>query len=119
VPAPSPSPPIPSQADSQRAVRHCISVWVEILLDKYFSYRRTERLLASWRLLGLDLAPGPGTDGLQRLEVLLRPIYEALKERNSRGDLHQGDETRLRVFVALEGKEEYAGGCGSCRVWTR
>ena len=84
-----------------------ISVWVEILLDKYFSYRPTERLLASVRLLGLDLAPGTVTDGLQRLEVLLRPIYEALKKRNPQGDLHQGDETRWRVFVILEGKQGY------------
>jgi transposase len=87
--------------------RYGLSVWVEILLDKYFSYRPTERLLASWRLLGLDLAPGTVTDGLRRLEVLLRPIYEALKERNPQGDLHQGDETRWRVFIALEGKEGY------------
>ena len=65
-------------------------MWVEILLDKYFSYRPTERLLASWRLWDLDLAAGTVTDGLQRLEVLLRPIYEALKERNPHGDLHQG-----------------------------
>ncbi len=82
-------------------------MWVEILLDKYFSYRPTERLLASWRLLGLDLAPGTVTDGLEQLEALLRPIDEAPEARNSQGDLHQGDETRWRVFVALEGKEGY------------
>jgi transposase len=87
--------------------RYGISVWVEILLDKYFTYRPTERLLASWRLLGLNLAAGTVTDGLQRLEVLLRPIYEAIKQRNPQGDLHQGDETRWRVFVPLEGKEGY------------
>jgi transposase len=87
--------------------RYGISVWVEILLDKYFSYRPTERLLASLRLWGLDLAPGTVTDGLERLEVLLRPIDEALKARNSQGELHQGDETRWRVFIALEGKEGY------------
>ena len=87
--------------------RYGISVWVEILLDKYFSYRPTERLLASWRLLGLDLAPGTVTDGLSRLEVLLGPIYEAIQERNRLGDLHQGDETRWPVFVVLEGKEGY------------
>ena len=100
VTAPSPPKLIPKG-------RYGISVWVEILLDKYFSYRPTERLLASWRLWGLDLAPGTVTDGLQRLEVLLRPIYEALKERNPQGDLHQGDETRWRVFVALEDKQGY------------
>jgi transposase len=87
--------------------RYGISVWVEVILDKYFSFRPTERLLASWRLLGLDLAPGTVTDGLQRLEVLLRPIYEALQERNRQGDLHQADETRWPVFIVLEGKEGY------------
>jgi transposase len=87
--------------------RYGISVWVEILLDKYLGYRPTERLLASWRLLGLDLAPGTVTDGLKQLEVLLRPIVAALKARNTAGDLHQGDETRWRVFIALEGKQGY------------
>src|SRR4051812_22340058 len=87
--------------------RYGISVWVEILLDKYLTYRPTERLLASWRLGDLHLAAGTVTDGLQRLEILLRPIYEALKERNPHGDLHQADETRWRVFVALEGKRGY------------
>jgi transposase len=87
--------------------RYGISLWVEMLLDKFFTYRPTERLLASWRLLGLNLAAGTVTNGLQRLEVLLRPIYEAIKQRNPQGDLHQGDETRWRIFVLLEGKEGY------------
>jgi transposase len=87
--------------------RYGVSVWVEVLLDKYFGYRPTERLLGSWRLLDLDLAPGTLTDGLQRLEVLLRPIYQALQERNRQGDLHQADETRWPVFVVSEGKEGY------------
>jgi transposase len=87
--------------------RYGISLWVEVLLDKYFTYRPTERLLASWRLLDLNLAAGTVTDGLQRLELLLRPIYEAIKQRNPQGDLHQGDETRWPVFVPLEGKEGF------------
>ena len=83
------------------------SIWVEIVLDKYYSYRPTERFLASWQLADLDLAAGTVTDGLQRLEVLLRPIYEAIKERNPHGDLHLADETRWRVFVVQEGKQGY------------
>ena len=98
------APPLPKLIPKGR---YGISVWVEILLDKYFTYRPTERLLDSWGLVGLDLAPGTVTDGLRRLEVLLRPIYAALKQRNPQGDLHQGDETRWPVFVALEGKEGY------------
>ena len=99
--------PTCSQAHSQGAVRHF--ALSRILLDKYFTYRPTERLLNSWRLLGLDLAPGTITDGLRRLEVLLRPIYEASSSppRNPQGDLHQGDETRWQVFVPMEGKEGF------------
>jgi transposase len=52
-----------------------ISVWVEILIDKFFSHRPTERLLVQWRLLGLDLAPGTVVGGLERLEPLFQPIY--------------------------------------------
>ena len=87
--------------------RYGVSVWVEVLLDKYFGYRPTERLLSSWRLLDLDLAAGTVTDGLQRLEALLRPIYEALQERNRQGNLHQADETRWPVFILTEGKQGY------------
>jgi len=53
------------------------------------------------------LAAGIVTDGLQRLEILLRPIYEAIKERNPNGDWHLAEETRWRVFVVQEGKQGY------------
>jgi transposase len=81
-----------------------VSVWVEVLLDKFFSHRPTERLLASWRLLGLDLAPGTVTDGLQRLEPLFTPLYQALLARNAQSGYVQADETRWLVFIVQEGK---------------
>src|SRR5271166_4346713 len=81
-----------------------VSVWVEILLDKFASYRPTQRLLEQWRLLGLDLAAGTITDGLQRLEPLLGPIMEALLERNRQSHYKQADETRWLVFVEQQGK---------------
>jgi transposase len=81
-----------------------ISVWVEILLDKFVSQRPTERLLEQWRLLGLDLAAGTVTGGLQRLEPLFTPLYEAVIARQQQADYWQGDETRWRVFVEQEGK---------------
>ncbi|MGH7224935.1 MAG: IS66 family transposase, partial [Gemmataceae bacterium] len=80
------------------------SVWVEILLDKFASYRPTQRLLEQWRLLELDLAGGTVTDGLQRLEPLFKPILEALRERNRQSHYKQADETRWRVFVEQQGK---------------
>jgi transposase len=81
-----------------------VSVWVEIILDKFASYRPTERLLQHWQLLELDLAPGTVADGLRRLEPLFQPIQEALCERNRQSVLTQGDETRWLVFIDQEGK---------------
>jgi transposase len=79
-------------------------VWVEILLDKFASYRPTERLLKHWQLLGVDLAPGTVAAGLRRLEPLFGPIQEALRQRNRQSVLAQGDETRWLVFADQEGK---------------
>jgi transposase len=81
-----------------------VSLWVEIILDKFVSQRPTERLLHQWQLMGLDLAPGTVTDGLRRLEPLFQPIMEALRERNRASILTQADETRWLVFCDWEGK---------------
>ena len=84
-----------------------VSVWVEILLDKFASYRPTERLLAQWRWLGLDVAAGTVAGGLERLEPLFRPLYNAVVKRNSAAAFAQADETRWMVFVVQEGKAGY------------
>jgi transposase len=81
-----------------------LSIWVHVLLDKYASYRPTERLLGQLQQYDLDLAPGTVNDGLKRIEPMLRPIYEALLARNRLGELHQADETRWLVFVLFDGK---------------
>jgi transposase len=81
-----------------------VSIWVEILLDKFSSYRPTERLLSQWRWLGLDVAAGTVAGGLERLEPLFRPVYEALLARNAQAAFAQADETRWMVFIDLEGK---------------
>ena len=81
-----------------------VSVWVEILLDKFFGHRPTERLLSQWRLLGLDVAAGTVADGLKQLEPLFQPLYEALLARNAASAFAQADETRWMVFIDLDGK---------------
>jgi transposase len=82
-----------------------VSIWVLVLLDKYSSYRPTERLLGQLEQYDLDLPAGTINDGLQRIEPLLRPIYEALCQRNRQGNFHQADETRWLVFLLLDGKK--------------
>jgi transposase len=81
------------------------SVWVEVLLAKYFNHQPTERLLTSWKLLGLDLAASTVNAGLERLQPLFTPIYQALQERNRLSAYQQADETRWLVFVEKEGKQ--------------
>jgi hypothetical protein len=54
-----------------------ISIWVHVLLDKYASYRPTERLLGQLQQYDLDLPAGTVNEGLQRIEPMLHPIYEA------------------------------------------
>jgi transposase len=84
-----------------------ISIWVHVLLDKYSSYRPTERLLGQLEQYDLDLPAGTVNDGLRRIEPLLQPIYEAFCTRNRQGRFHQADETRWLVFVLLDGKKGY------------
>jgi transposase len=81
-----------------------VSVWVEVLLDKFFSHRPTERLLSQWRLLGLDVAAGTVASGLKQIEPLFQPLYEALLTRNAASAFAQADETRWLVFIDLDGK---------------
>jgi transposase len=81
-----------------------VSVWVEILLDKFSSHRPTERLLDHWGSLDLDVAAGTVAGGLERLEPLFRPVYDALLARNAVSAFAQADETRWMVFIDLEGK---------------
>lgn len=82
-----------------------ISIWVHVLLDKYASYRPTERLLGQLGQYDVDLPAGTINDGLKRIEPLMQPIYEALCGRNREGDFHQADETRWLVFAVLDGKK--------------
>lgn len=83
------------------------SVWVQILVDKFHGQLPIERQLEQWRLLELDLATGTVSDGLQRLEPLFTPVYQALLARNSRSTYKQADETRWFVFVDYEGKSNH------------
>jgi transposase len=80
---------------------------VEILLDKYSGHRPTERLLGQWRLLGLDVAAGTVAGGLERLEPLFQPLYDALISRNAAAAFAQADETRWMVLVTQDGKVGY------------
>lgn len=84
-----------------------ISVWVNVLLDKFLYYRPTYRLLAELESLGLSLSQGTITGGLEYIKSLFEPIKTAIVEKNRSGNRWQADETRWQVFEEVEGKVGY------------
>ncbi|HSR51214.1 MAG TPA: IS66 family transposase [Acidobacteriota bacterium] len=81
-----------------------VSVWTEVLLDKYLYLRPTYRLCQALADRGFELSPGTLTDGLRRLEPLFEPLLAALHEKQLTEPHMHGDETRWEVFEAIEGK---------------
>jgi transposase len=81
-----------------------VSVWTEVLLDKYLYGRPTARLCQALQHHGVPLSQGTVTDGLRKITPLFEPVVQALRERQMGEKLFHGDETRWEVFAALEGK---------------
>jgi transposase len=81
-----------------------ISVWVQILLDKYNYARATHKQLDDLRSHGLDLASGTVIGGLKRLAPLFAPVYDKLGERSREQGMWNADETRWPVFQVIAGK---------------
>jgi transposase len=81
-----------------------VSVWTQVLLDKYLYGRPTYRFCEALRHHGLQLSQGTLTAGLQRLAGLFEPVMRALYERQMRAKLFHGDETRGEVCEEGEGK---------------
>ena len=81
-----------------------ISVWVQILLDKYNYARATHKQLDDLRSHGLGLASGTVIGGLKRLAPFFEPVYDKLEERSRQQGLWNADETRWPVFQMVAGK---------------
>jgi transposase len=81
-----------------------VSVWTEVLLDKYLYGRPTARLCQALQHQGVPLAQGTVTEGLRKLMPLFEPVVQALREHQMGEKLFHGDETRWNVFAELEGK---------------
>jgi transposase len=81
-----------------------VSIWVEILLDKYLYSRPTHRLCRHLSTLGLPISQGTITGGLKRLEPLIEPLVTTMHEKQMTEPLFHSDETRWMVFETIEGK---------------
>jgi transposase len=84
-----------------------ISVWVEVLLDKFLFSTPTNRLCANFGYQGFSISQGTITSGLQRLPALFSPLAEAMLAKQMSERMFHGDETRWLVFEPVEGKVGY------------
>ncbi len=81
-----------------------ISVWTQVLLDKFAYGRPSQRLVQDLADHDLLMSPGTLAGGLQAIAPLFEPIAQALRARlRSEQHLH-ADETRWAVFMDIEGK---------------
>ena len=84
--------------------RFGVSLWVEILLDKYAFIRPTQRLLSALRTHDIDLSVGTVTGGLKQLAPMFEPIQAEITRMNLQQLMWHADETSWPVFVPVEGK---------------
>lgn len=81
--------------------RYGISLWVEILLDKYCFLRPTHRLLEALRTYGVDLSFGTVTGGLKKLVPVFEPIMDEIISKNLEERQWHADETGWPMFVSV------------------
>lgn len=82
-----------------------ISVWVEVLLSKFLYGQPTHRLCRDLHDRGLPIAQGTLTDGLRRIQPLVTPLLNGLRQRLREASHWHADETDWRVFEDCEGKQ--------------
>ena len=84
-----------------------VSVWTEVLLNKFLFSRATYNFCTDYAFRGLPIAPGTLTGGLKRIAPLFKPLIAQLVEKQLTEKLFHNDETGWKVFEAIEGKVGY------------
>jgi transposase len=81
-----------------------ISIWVQVLIQKFVCFQPLQRVLRDLHSHGLDLASATVIGGLHKLLPLFRPLYQALIDRHLASDRWHGDDTRWQVFEPIPEK---------------
>ena len=71
-----------------------ISVWVELLLNKYAYGIPINRQLESYKTQGLQLSPATISFGQEAITPFFEPVAEAIREFVAKSDQWHADETR-------------------------
>jgi len=81
-----------------------VTVWADILLDKFLYARPTYRLLQMYERRNLHISQGTVTSGFERLAPLFEPLRNALYAKQMTESRFFADETRWSVFEKVDGK---------------
>ncbi len=81
-----------------------ISIWENVLLSKFRYCQPTNRLLGQFGEMGLPISAGTIAGGLQRMNKLFKPVYDALYDQQMTEDRFHNDESSWKVFESIEGK---------------
>ena len=84
-----------------------ISVWTEVLINKFLFSRATYNLCTDYAYRGLPLSPGTLTGGLKKIAPLFKPLLDQFVKKQLTENLFHNDETGWKVFEAIEGKVGY------------
>jgi len=85
--------------------KYGVSIWTELILDKFLYGCPTHRLLQSWEALGLHVAQGTVTGGFATLAPLFVPLVQAFQDKQRTDLFWHADETGWKVFERIEGKK--------------
>ena len=75
-----------------------VSVWVELLLNKYACGIPINRQLESYKTQGLDLSPATISFGQEAIIPFFEPVAEAIRELVAKSEQCRADETRWIVW---------------------
>ena len=84
-----------------------VSVWVHLLVEKYWLGMPLNRTLKDFKSIDLDISSGTIIGGFQYLDKFLRPVYDIIVQKNVAEKQWNADETRWEVFEQVEGKGNY------------
>ncbi len=74
------------------------SIWVHLIVQKFLLGIPTNRTLKAFSLKGLSLSQGTVTGGFEKIDQMLKPLYEGIVNHCRGGQYWNGDETTWRVF---------------------
>ncbi|MEN8131390.1 MAG: transposase [Pseudomonadota bacterium] len=96
-----------------------ISVWTEVLLNKFLFSRATYNLCTDYAYRGLPIAPGTLTGGLKRIAPRFNGLISRFVEKQLSEELFHNDETGACATPVWGGKTITAPAANGVPSWRR